>query len=134
MKALKIFTTSILLIIFCEQAVFGGYALFSQRKLLLEERLKNSFGYCKSNNVKIYEKPTGTSKVFGTANKGAKFKIIKDIKDWYEIENPFGSGSAFILKKNVKTDCEEFKHELEELQENEKQEQENITPKFSGLG
>ena len=130
MKALKIFTTSILLIIFCEQAVFGGYALFSQRKLLLEEKLKNSVGYSKSDNVKIYEKPTGTSKVLGTANKGAKFKIIKDIKGWYEIENPLGSASAFILKKNVKTDYEELKQMLERLNK----ELENITPKFSGLG
>ena len=66
-----------------------------------------AIGYCKGDYVRVREKPNTNAEILGRVHMGAKLKLIKRIGSnsqyWYEIENPFGNGTAFISGQYVKS-------------------------------
>ena len=99
---------------------------------LAKNRDESNVGYCTGDYVRVREKPSTDAEIFGRVHKGNKLTVVgnRSVNNqlWYEIENPFGDGTAWISASYVKiSDNASGQKSVPVKTANSK------TPKFSGF-
>ena len=93
-------------------------------------------GYCTGDYVRVREKPFTSAEILGRVHKGNRVEIVSDVNIygqlWYEINNPFGNGTAYIAGNYVAIDeqnpVDKYRAQMAALTEME------LAKKFAGLG
>lgn len=83
----------------------------SENSSTIKPNYINSYiGICTGNYVRVREEPNTDSKIFGRVHKGDKLALLYETKygnqRWYEVVNPFGSGTAWISAQYVQVSDE----------------------------